>query len=362
MRVNENIIRAKQIVIATGSSPFIPIIKGLDKTLFLTNETIFKLKEIPKSLVVVGGGPIGCELAQAFLRLGSKVSLIHSHPELLNKEESIAQEVITAQFKSEGMSLHLGLSVKEVTYHDAQFQILLENGQKIESEALLVSVGRKPNVSSLNLEAAGVSYTDKGIPVDTYGRTNQSHIWAVGDVIGTPSTALSVPGAVFLTLLGGYLFPQPFSTIYVVFSATCGATLIFLAARTALKEILKKKAGPFLQKMEKGFQENAVSYLLFLRFVPLFPFWLVNIAPAFFRVSLITFVWTTLVGIFPGSLVFTLAGGGLEKILENNETFSITTIFNTQIKIALVLLGIIALVPIIWKKFKKNNSKDGVDP
>lgn len=167
------------------------------------------------------------------------------------------------------------------------------------------------------------------------------------------STTLSVPGAVFLTLLGGYLFPQPFSTIYVVFSATCGATLIFLAARTAFKEILRKKAGPFLQKMEKGFQENAVSYLLFLRFVPLFPFWLVNIAPAFFEVSLITFAWTTLVGIFPGTLVFTLAGGGLENILKNNETFSISTIFNAQIKIALVLLGIIALVPITWKKLKK---------
>lgn len=165
--------------------------------------------------------------------------------------------------------------------------------------------------------------------------------------------ALSVPGAVFLTLLGGYLFPQPFSTIYVVFSATCGATLIFLAARTALKDILKKKAGPFLQKMEKGFQENVVSYLLFLRFVPLFPFWLVNIAPAFFGVSLITFVWTTLVGILPGTLVLTLAGGGLDKILENNETFSISTIFNTHIRIALVLLGITALVPIVWKKLKK---------
>ena len=167
------------------------------------------------------------------------------------------------------------------------------------------------------------------------------------------SVALSVPGAVFLTLLGGYLFSQPFSTIYVVLSATCGATLIFLAARTALKEILRKKAGPFLQRMEKGFQENAASYLLFLRFIPLFPFWLVNIAPAFFGVSLITFIWTTLVGIFPGTLVYTLAGGGLEKILENNEQFSINTVFNLQIKIALILLGIIALTPIVLKRFKK---------
>lgn len=175
------------------------------------------------------------------------------------------------------------------------------------------------------------------------------------------STTLSVPGAVFLTLLGGYLFPQPFSTIYVVFSATCGATIIFLTARTALKDILKKKAGPFLQNMEKGFQENVISYLLFLRFVPLFPFWLVNIAPAFFGVSLMTFVWTTLVGIFPGTLVFTLAGEGLDKILENNKTFSISTVFNVQIKIALLMLGITALVPIVWKKIKKTNSRNGLD-
>ncbi len=186
LRVNEEVIYAKQIVIATGSSAFIPKIKGLDKTPFLTNETIFELKEIPKSLTVIGGGPIGCELAQAFLRLGSKISLIHSHPELLNKEEPSAQNVITNQFRLEGMSLYLGTGVKEVSHNQDQFQILLENGQKIESHALLVCVGRKPNVSSLNLEAAGVNYSDKGIPVDAYGRTNLSHIWAVGDVIGSP--------------------------------------------------------------------------------------------------------------------------------------------------------------------------------
>lgn len=186
LRVNDHLVKAKNIVIATGSSPFIPSVKGLDKTPFLTNETIFELKEIPKSLVVLGGGPIGCELAQAFLRLGSTVSLIHSHTELLNKEEPVAREVIAQQFKSEGMSLHLGIGVKEINYCDGQFRVFLENGKTVESEALLVSVGRKPNVASLNLEAAGVNYTDKGIAVDAYGRTNQPHIWAVGDVIGTP--------------------------------------------------------------------------------------------------------------------------------------------------------------------------------
>lgn len=186
LRVNGEGIHAKQIVIATGSSPFIPRIQGLDKTPFLTNETIFELKEIPKSLAIIGGGPIGCELAQAFLRLGSKVSLIHSHTELLNKEEPGAQNVIFNQFKLEGMSLYLGIGVKEISYQNNQFRIFLENGKEIESEALLVSVGRRPNVSSLNLEAAGVNYTDKGIPVDSYGRTNLPHIWAVGDVIGSP--------------------------------------------------------------------------------------------------------------------------------------------------------------------------------
>lgn len=169
------------------------------------------------------------------------------------------------------------------------------------------------------------------------------------------STASSIPGAVFLTLIGGYLFPQPFSTIYVVFSATIGASLIFLAARTALGNSLKKKAGPLLKKMEKEFQDNAVSYLLFLRFVPIFPFWLVNIAPSFFGVSLLTFIWTTLVGILPGTLVFTLAGGGLENILDNQEPFSLSTIFNRQIKFALILLGIVSLIPIVWKKLRKTH-------
>ncbi len=166
-------------------------------------------------------------------------------------------------------------------------------------------------------------------------------------------TALSVPGAIFLTLLGGYLFPQPLSTIYVVFSATCGATLIFLAAKTALGDSLRQKAGPFLQKMEAGFRKNAASYMLFLRFVPVFPFWIVNLAPAFLGVPLVTFIWTTAIGIIPGSFVFTLAGRGLEQILDTQQTFSIGAIFNTQLKIALTLLGILALVPIVIKKIKE---------
>jgi len=167
------------------------------------------------------------------------------------------------------------------------------------------------------------------------------------------STALSIPGGIFLSIFGGFLFPQPFSTIYVVIGATLGAIIIFLAAKTALGDFLKDKAGPLLQKMRKGFQEDAVNYLFFLRLVPIFPFWMVNLAPAFFGVSLFTFAWTTFVGIIPGAFVFTQAGVGLGAILDSGDTLTIDAIFNTQVKIALIALGIFALLPVVIKKLRK---------
>lgn len=171
------------------------------------------------------------------------------------------------------------------------------------------------------------------------------------------STALSIPGGIFLSLIGGFLFPEPLSTLYVVIGATIGAALLFLSARTALGKHLFKKAGPFLKKMESGFKKNVVSYLLFLRFVPLFPFWLVNLAPAFFNVRLRTYLWTTLVGILPGAYVFTQAGEGLGAIFESQGGISIDAIFNTKIKIALIALGIFALIPIVIKKIREKNAR-----
>lgn len=166
-------------------------------------------------------------------------------------------------------------------------------------------------------------------------------------------TALSIPGAIFLSLLGGYLFPEPLSAIYVIFAATCGATLVFFAARTALGDALRKKAGPLLKKMESGFHKNAVNYLLFLRLVPLFPFWAINLAAAFFGVSLRTFIWTTLVGITPGACFYTLVGSGLAEVFKSGNSLSIDSIFNIKIKIALVLLGVLALIPVLIKKIRK---------
>lgn len=167
--------------------------------------------------------------------------------------------------------------------------------------------------------------------------------------------ALSLPIGVFLSVIGGFLFPQPFSTLYIVIGATIGASLLFLAAKTAVGGLLKKKAGRFLPKIKAGFRENGASYLFFLRLVPLFPFWLVNLAPAFLGIPFRTFFWTTFIGIIPGAFVFAQAGAGLGAILDSNQGFSISGIFNWQVKIALIALGIFALIPIVIKKIKKNH-------
>lgn len=178
-------IRAKKIVIATGSSPKIPAIPGLKETPFLTNETIFNLEQFPQSLIVLGGGPIGSELAQAFQRLGTSVQLIHSHPEILAREPKEASDILIEQFKKEGMTLHLNAKIERVEYNQAGFKVFTK-GKIVEGEQLLVSVGREPHLSELKLEKAGIAFTEKGVVVDAFGRTSQKHIFALGDASGPP--------------------------------------------------------------------------------------------------------------------------------------------------------------------------------
>lgn len=179
-------IYADAIVIATGSTPKVPSIPGLDHTPFLTNVSIFDLKAIPKRLAILGGGPIGCELGQAFRRLGSEVVIIHHKEQLLEKEEREASELIAKQFEKEGIGLFLKQSAQSIHYTDNRFMITLNEQKTLEAEQFLVAIGHQPNISSLNLEAAGVRSTEKGIQVDQYGRTSVSHIWAIGDCIGPP--------------------------------------------------------------------------------------------------------------------------------------------------------------------------------
>jgi len=167
------------------------------------------------------------------------------------------------------------------------------------------------------------------------------------------SVALSVPGASILTIAGGLLFGQWFGSVYAVFGATLGAIGVFLIAKTALGDALRRRAGPSMRKMEAGFQENALSYLLVLRLIPLFPFFLVNIVPAFLGVKLRTYAIGTFIGIIPGSFVYATVGAGLGSIFDQNDEFTVTGILTPETTAALVGLGVLALLPVAYKKFRK---------
>jgi uncharacterized membrane protein YdjX (TVP38/TMEM64 family) len=168
---------------------------------------------------------------------------------------------------------------------------------------------------------------------------------------------LSVPGGAILTIAGGFLFGSILATVLVVFAATLGATLVFLIAKTALGDPLRARAGPFLRRMEAGFQENALNYLLVLRLVPIFPFWIVNLVPAFLGVSLGTYVLGTFIGIIPGSFVFASVGAGIGSVLDSGEEFSPTSVLTPEIVIALIGLAVLALLPVVYRKLKARSAR-----
>ncbi len=169
--------------------------------------------------------------------------------------------------------------------------------------------------------------------------------------------ALSIPGGAMMTIVGGFLFGPLRTAIYVVIAATVGATALFLIARSAVGDRLRARAGPWLGKMEAGFQENALSYLLVLRLVPLFPFFVVNLVPAFLGVRLRTYVVGTFFGIIPGTCVFALAGGGLGSALEASADFDISAVLTPEIVAALAGLALLALVPVAYRKFQAHKTE-----
>lgn len=168
------------------------------------------------------------------------------------------------------------------------------------------------------------------------------------------AVALSFPGATILTLLGGFLFGTIMGSVFVILSATVGACLIFMATKTAFGDVLAKKAGPFIKKFEKGFQEDAFSYLLILRFVPLFPFWLINIIPALLGTKLRTFFLTTLIGIMPGSIIYVSVGSGLGTIFDSQQQPNLSIIFEPEVLLPIIGLALLSFVPVIYKKIRKN--------
>ncbi len=171
-------------------------------------------------------------------------------------------------------------------------------------------------------------------------------------VLYAVAIAFSIPGGAMMTIIGGFLFGPLRATLYVVVAATLGATALFLIARGAVGDRLRVRAGPWMAKMEAGFQDNAMSYLLVLRLVPLFPFFVVNLVPAFLGVPLRTYVIATFFGIIPGTFVFALAGGGLGSALEASSNFSVSSVLTPDILAALIGLAVLALAPVLYKKFR----------
>lgn len=163
--------------------------------------------------------------------------------------------------------------------------------------------------------------------------------------------AFSLPAGLIATLTGGFLFGTVFGGLLAVIGATIGATAIFLAARTALGDALRTKAGPGLKRIEQGFGENAFNYLLVLRLVPLFPFFLVNLAPAFLGVRLRTYIAATFAGIIPATFVFASLGNGLGAVFDAGRDPDLGLIFEPQIIGPILALAVLALVPVAYRRF-----------
>ncbi len=200
----------------------------------------------------------------------------------------------------------------------------------------------------------------------TFEALQENRAWLVSEVAERPwvvmlvfgiayitMVALSVPGGLFMSVAGGFLFSLPTATALIVVTATAGACILFMAAKTALGDSLRSRAGPQIRKFEAGFQENAFSYLIVLRLIPLFPFFIVNLAPAFLGVRLRTFFVATFIGIAPGTFVYASIGSGLGAVLDRGEEPDISLVTDPAVLVPLIGLAVLAALPIIYRRFKK---------
>ncbi len=185
--LNEERITSRNSLIATGSRPLVPRIEGLEEVGYLTNENVFDLLHVPASLIVVGGGPIGVELGQAFARLGTKVTILEGLERILPREDPEVSAALTSVLQFEQMTIVTNTMFVKASLNGQQKVVTARQGDRFltfEADEILVTLGRRPNVEGFNLEAAGVTYDQKGIKVDAYLQTTASNILAIGDVLG----------------------------------------------------------------------------------------------------------------------------------------------------------------------------------
>ena len=184
--VGDRWVRARRIVIATGSVPFVPPVPGLDEVPYLTNETVFDLTELPRHLIVIGGGPIGCELAQAFRHLGAEVSVVEMFG-ILPKDDPELVDVVRTRLRADGVRLHENARVTAVSGAPGEIRVRVARGdaeEELVGSTLLVAAGRRPVFGDLDLPAAGIEFSDQGIAVDAGLRTSNRRIYVAGDAAG----------------------------------------------------------------------------------------------------------------------------------------------------------------------------------
>jgi len=185
VQVDGRELRFARAIVAAGGRPSIPPISGLEAAGFLTNETIFSLTDLPRRLVVIGGGPVGCELAQAFRRFGSDVTILSRGPRLLPRDDTDAAAILESRFAAEGVGLRLGATILRVDRRAAARAVVFEHEgrtDEVVGDELLVATGRAPNLEGLDLEKAGVVHDGSGVKVDDRLRTSNRNIYAAGDI------------------------------------------------------------------------------------------------------------------------------------------------------------------------------------
>jgi pyruvate/2-oxoglutarate dehydrogenase complex dihydrolipoamide dehydrogenase (E3) component len=187
LMVNTEKITSRATIIATGSHPARPQIEGLAEVGYLTNEDVFQLTQLPASLLIVGGGPVGVELGQALARLGVQVTLVQGPERILPREDPDVSEAIAQVLQAEGVTLVTKARALKAEQHGRLKRVTVKQGEQLvafETDEILLAAGRQPNVDGLNLDAAGIAYTTQGIKVNHYLQTSTANIFALGDVIG----------------------------------------------------------------------------------------------------------------------------------------------------------------------------------
>ena len=250
------VIRARRFVVATGSRAMVPPIPGIETVPCLTNETIFDRTEAPDHLVVIGGGPIGVELAQAHRRLGARVTVIEMFSLLSNDDPELV-DVVRTRLRAEGVQIHEGVTVDQVAARDNGVAVVLsEDGveRTIEGSDLLVAAGRAPNVDDLGLDAAAIDYSPKGIVVDGRLRTSNRKIFAIGDVAAGAPMLTHVAGYQAGIVIRNALFRLPAKVDYAALPWVTYSDPEL--AQVGLTEARAREAGHKIQVLRWPFAEN----------------------------------------------------------------------------------------------------------